>query len=51
MNFMNYLGFSKKGTERPEEKQDNNRNVFRFTDKYPRDEKETRICNLVKKIK
>lgn len=47
MNFMNYLGFSKKGTERPEEKQDNNRNVFRFTDKYPRDEKETRIYNLI----
>ena len=46
MNIMNYLGFSKKGTEK-QTGTDEARSGFRFTDKYAREEKETRIYNLI----
>ena len=51
MNIMKYLGFSKKGTERQNEQQsekkEEQRTGYHFSDKYPREEGETRIYNLI----
>ena len=51
MNIMKYLGFSKKGTEKlneqQPEKKEEQRAGYHFSDKYPREEGETRIYNLI----
>ena len=48
MNIMRNLGFSKKGTEKRNEQQtEKPRTGHRFSDKYPREEGETRIYNLI----
>ncbi len=50
MNIMNYLGFKKKGAEpqnEQREEQSHKTNKFHFTDKYVREEGETRIYNLI----
>ena len=47
MNIMNYLGFSKKGAETKAEAKEEKNNGFQFSDKYPREEGETRIYNLI----
>lgn len=43
MNIMNYLGFSKKGAETKAEAKEEKNHGFQFSDKYPREEGETRI--------
>ena len=47
MNIMNYLGFSKKGAETKTEAREEKNHGFQFSDKYPREEGETRIYNLI----
>ena len=48
MNILRNLGFSKKGTEKRNEQQtEKPRTGHRFSDKYPREEGETRIYNLI----
>lgn len=47
MNLMNYLGFSKKGAETKTEAREEKNHGFQFSDKYPREEGETRIYNLI----
>lgn len=48
MNIMKNLGFSKKGTEKRNEQQtEKPRTDYRFSDKYSREEGETRIYNLI----
>lgn len=47
MNIMNYLGFSKKGAETKAEAKEEKNHGFKFSDKYPREEGETRIYNLI----
>ena len=47
MNIMNYLGFSKKGAETKAEAKEEKNHGFQFSDKYPREEGETRIYNLI----
>lgn len=47
MNIMNYLDFSKKGAETKTEVKEEKNHGFQFSDKYPREEGETRIYNLI----
>lgn len=47
MNIMNYLGFSKKGAETKTERTIKMNHGFQFSDKYSREEGETRIYNLI----
>ena len=52
MNIMNYLGFSKKGSENKTVNNEENgigkgKTIFRFSDKYARETDETRIYNLI----
>lgn len=47
MNIMNYLGFSKKGAETKADAKEEKNHGFQFSDKYPREEGETRIYNLI----
>ena len=47
MNIMNNLGFSKKGAETKAEAKEEKNYGFQFSDKYPREEGETRIYNLI----
>ena len=47
MNIFNYLGFSKKGAETKAEAKEEKYHGFQFSDKYPREEGETRIYNLI----
>ncbi len=51
MNIMKYLGFSKKGTEKQNEQQTEKKTEtqtgYHFSDKYTREEGETRIYNLI----
>ena len=49
MNIMNYLGFKKKGAEQQNEERNVKfqKNEFHFSDKYAREEGETRIYNLI----
>lgn len=47
MNIMNYLGFSKKVAETKAEAKEEKNHGFQFSDKYPREEGETRIYNLI----
>ena len=52
MNIMNYLGFSRKGSENKSVNNEENGIVkgkpnFRFSDKYAREKDETRIYNLI----
>ena len=52
MNIMNYLGFSKKGSENKSTNNEENvmgkgKSNFRFSDKYVREKDETRIYNLI----
>lgn len=44
---MNYLGFSKKGAETKTAANEDKNHGFQFSDKYPREEGETRIYNLI----
>ena len=52
MNIMNYLGFSRKGSENKTVNNEENgigkgKSNFRFSDKYAREKDETRIYNLI----
>lgn len=52
MNIMNYLGFSRKGSENKTVNNEDNgvgkgKSNFRFSDKYAREKDETRIYNLI----
>lgn len=47
MNIMNYLDFSKKGAKTKTEVKEEKNHGFQFSDKYPREEGETRIYNLI----
>lgn len=47
MNIMNYLDFSKKGAKTKTEVKEEKNHGFQFSDKYPREEVETRIYNLI----
>ena len=47
MNILKYLGFSKKGAETKVEAKVEKNHGFQFSDKYPREEGETRIYNLI----
>lgn len=47
MNIMNYLGFLKRGAETKAEAKEEKNHGFQFSDKYPREEGETRIYNLI----
>lgn len=47
MNIMEILGFKKKGAETKNEKKEENTFNFHFSDKYPRENGETRIYNLI----
>jgi hypothetical protein len=47
MNTMRNLGFSRRGAENKNETMEETRNEFKFSDRYPRKEGETRIYNLI----
>ena len=47
MNIMEILGFKKKGAETQNEPKEENKFNFQFSDKYTREEDETRIYNLI----
>ena len=47
MNIMNYLGFQKKGAEERKETKGEHKLGFQFSDKYTREDGETRIYNLI----
>ena len=47
MNTMNNLGFSRRGAENKNETMEETINEFKFSDKYPRKDGETRIYNLI----
>ena len=47
MNTMNNLGFSRRGAENKNETMEETINEFKFSDKHPRKEGETRIYNLI----
>ena len=52
MNIMNYLGFSRKGSENKTVNNEENgigkgKSNFRFSDKYAREKDETRLYNLI----
>jgi hypothetical protein len=47
MNTMNNLGFSRRGAENMNETMEETINEFKFSDKHPRKEGETRIYNLI----